>query len=205
VKYKILFIALIVSVALNLGAVGMFFIRGCAEREFGPEPHILGEKLDLTPEQRDLMRKNRDEMKEQAEPLRSELDEKRSEVIELMKEPEVDTAKRDELFGEITSLQVQLETLVFDHMHETVQELTPEQREIFFEHLEGKFGPGPGPFERKHPHLRGHRGGEHGTPYGHEGELGHHGPPGYEGEPPPGYEGGSPPSYEGGSPPPDTE
>ena len=185
-KQKILLIALIVSVALNLGAVGMFVIRGCAEREFGPGPHMLGEELDLTREQRNLMRENRDEMKKQAEPIMGELSAKRSELIELLKESELDTAKRDELFKEIAELQVQLEILVFDHMYETARILTPEQREVFFEHLEGKFGPGPGPFLHGGPGVHGHHGGPHGGPHGHGGEPGRHGPPpGYEGESPP--------------------
>jgi Spy/CpxP family protein refolding chaperone len=189
-KQKILLIALIVSVALNLGAVGMFVIRGCAEREFGPGPHMLGEKLDLTREQRNLMRENRDEMKKQTEPIMDELGAKRSELIELLKEPELNTARRDELFKEITQLQVQLEILVFDHMYETARILTPEQREVFFEHLEGKFGPGP--FLHGGPGVHGHHGGPHGAPHGHEGKPGRYGPPtGDEGESPP--------------PPPDTE
>lgn len=185
-KQKIILIALVVSVALNLGAVGMFFIRGCAEREFGPGPRMLGEELNLTREQRNLMRENRDEMKKQTEPIVRELGAKRSELIELLKEPELDTAKRDELFKEIAQLQVQLEILVFDHMYETAQILTPEQRDVFFEHLEGKFGHGPGPLLRGGPGVHGHRGGPHGAPHGHEGQPGRYGPPtGDEGESPP--------------------
>jgi Spy/CpxP family protein refolding chaperone len=185
-------VALVISVALNLGTAGTFIFLTVTKKEIHHESDKLSECLGLTPEQKETLKAKRKEMKKKAEPLRYELDEKRSEVIELMKEPELDTAKRDELFNEIAELQVRLELLVFDHMYETAQELTPEQREIFFEHLEGKFGPGRGPFLHGPPSVRGHHGGTHGAPYKHEGELGRHGPP-------PGYEGESPP------PPPDTE
>ncbi|UCE27213.1 MAG: periplasmic heavy metal sensor [Candidatus Coatesbacteria bacterium] len=181
-----LVIALILSLALNVGTVGTFIFLAVVKTEVHGPSDGLGEKLELTPEQKEKFKENREDMKEQAEPIRRELDEKRSEVIELLKEPEPDTARRDELFKEIASLQVQLEILVFDHMHETAQVLTPEQREVFFEHLECKFGPGRGPFEQRHPHLRGHYGGLHGPPHGYEEGLGRHGPPpGYEGKPPP--------------------
>jgi Spy/CpxP family protein refolding chaperone len=181
-------IALVISVALNLGTVGTVIFLTVTKTEIHRTSGEFPERLELTPEQKETLKAKREEMKKNAEPVRRELDEKRSAVIELMKEPELDAAKRDELFNEIAELQAQLEILVFDHMYETAQELTPEQREVFFEHLEGKFGPGRGPSLHGPPHIHGHRGGTHGAPHGLEGELGRHGPPpGYEGEssPPP--------------------
>lgn len=174
-------VALVLSLALNLGTVGTFIYLAVAKTKVHSPPDGLAEKLELTPEQKETIKEKREKMKKKAEPLRRELDGKRSEVIELMKDPELDTARRDELFNEIANLQIQLEILVFDHMYETAQELTPSQREIFFEQLEHKFRPENGP--RMHGPLR-----------GREGEFGKHGPPGRGGEfgppgPPPGYEG----------------
>lgn len=179
-------VALVLSLALNLGTVGTFIYLAAAKMKVHSPPDGLAEKLELTPEQEETIKENREEMKKKAEPLKRELDGKRSEVIELMKEPELDTARRDELFNEIAEMQVQLEILVFDHMYETAQELTPDQREIFLGQLEHKFRPEDGP--RMHGPMDG-RGGpgkgfEHGPPPGRGGEFGPPGPPpGYEGEP----------------------
>ena len=179
-------VALVLSLALNLGTVGTFIYLAVAKTKAHSPPDGLTEKLELTPEQKETIKEKREEMKIKAEPLRRELDGKRSEVIELMKEPELDTARRDELFNEIAEMQIQLEILVFDHMYETAQELTPGQREIFFEQLEHKFHPEDGP--RMHRPLHEHKGPgkgfEHGPPPGRGGEFGPPGPPpGYEGEP----------------------
>lgn len=177
-----LVIAVVLSLALNVGTVGTFiFLAVSKAKAYGP-PDGLGEKLGLTPEQKEKFKENREDMKERAEPIRRELDEKRSEVIDLLKEPEPDTARRDELFEEIAGLQVQLEILVFEHMHETVQELTPGQREVFFEQLEHEFHPGGGFGMHRRPKdaIRLDKKFKHGHPGGHGGKLG---PPGFEGEP----------------------
>jgi len=181
-----LLVALVLSLALNVGTVGTFIYLTVAKTRAHIPPEGLGEKLELTPEQKEEFKEKREEMKKRAEPIRRELDEKRSEVIELMKEPELDTAKRDELFKEIAELQVQLEILVFDHIRETAQELTPDQREIFFEQLEYEFHPGGGPGKHGRPKddMRWRKKFKHGAPPGHESGFGPPGPaPGHEGEP----------------------
>jgi Spy/CpxP family protein refolding chaperone len=95
------------------------------------------------------------------EPMRRELHRKRGEVLELLKEPEVDVARRDQLFAEIADLQMRVELLTFENMYETKNMLRPEQQERFVAHVEERFrhkhgrfkrGPAPGPgghrFER---------------------------------------------------------
>jgi Spy/CpxP family protein refolding chaperone len=152
-KQRILIIALVVSVALNVGALATFVYR-CATRPEPPGPPCLERTLNLTAEQRDAMRAQREKAFEEMEPLRRQLDAKRGEVLALLKEPEVDVARRDKLFGEIADLQTQMELLTFNNMRATRELLRPEQRERFTGLVEERFrhrhehferGPGYGP------------------------------------------------------------
>ncbi len=153
-KQKILIIALVVSVALNVGALATFAYR-CAKRPEPPGPPCpLGQELDLTDEQRDKMRARREKAFEEMEPLRRELHAKRGEVLALLKEAEVDVARRDRLFAKIADLQMRLELLTFENMRETGDMLRPEQRERFVELVEERF--------RRHEHFA--RGPGHGPP-----------------------------------------
>jgi Spy/CpxP family protein refolding chaperone len=137
-KQKILVIALVASVALNVGALVAFAYR-CATRPEPPgPPRPLAGELELTDEQRDAMR---------------ELHRKRGEVLELLKESEVDVARRDRLFAEIADLQMRLELMTFENMRETKSMLPPEQQERFVAHVEERF---------RHKHERFPRGPAHG-------------------------------------------
>lgn len=161
-KQKILVIALVASVALNVGALVAFAYR-CATRPEPPgPPRPLAGELELTDEQRDAMREQHDKACKEMEPLRRELHRKRGEVLELLKEAEVDVARRDRLFAEIADLQMRLELMTFENMCETKNMLPPEQQERFIAHVEERFrhrherftrgpanGPGGHKFERR--------------------------------------------------------
>jgi Spy/CpxP family protein refolding chaperone len=152
-KQKILVIALVASVALNVGALVAFAYR-CATRPEPPgPPRPLAGELELTDEQRDAMREQHDKACEEMEPLRRELHRKRGEVLELLKESEVDVARRDRLFAEIADLQMRLELMTFENMCETKSMLPPERQERFVAHVEERF---------RHKHERFPRGPAHG-------------------------------------------
>jgi len=157
-KQKVLLVALVVSVGLNVGAFAMLLYRRSVEGAPEREPHPLAVALDLTEDQREMMRARRERMLDEMEPLRKQLHAKRGEVLALLKEPEVDAARRDRLFAEIANLQMRLELKVFEDMRETMRMLTPEQQERFLKHLDEGF-------RRKHEHFA--RGPVHG-PGGHE-------------------------------------
>ena len=123
---------------------------------------LVAGELELTDQQREAMREQREKAFEEMEPLRRELHRKRGEVLELLKEPEVDVARRERLFAEIADLQMRLELLTFQNMYETKSMLCPDQQERFVAHVEERFrhqrehferGPAPGPgghkFERR--------------------------------------------------------
>jgi Spy/CpxP family protein refolding chaperone len=153
-KQKILIIALVVSVALNVGALATFVYRSATMPQPPRPPCPLALELDLTDEQRDKMRARREKTFEEMEPLRRELHVKRGEVLALLKEPEVDVAQRDRLFAEIADLQMKMELLTFENMNETGDMLRPEQRERFVELVEERF--------RRKEHFE--RGPRHGAP-----------------------------------------
>lgn len=150
-KQKILIIALVVSVALNVGALVTLAYRSATRPEPPRTPCPLSQELDLTDEQRDAMRAQREKTFEEMEPLRREMHKKRGEVLALLKEKEVDVARRDRLFAEIAELQMQMEILTFNNMRATRELLRPEQRERFmglveerFRHRHEHFERGPG-------------------------------------------------------------
>ncbi len=156
-KQKILIIALVLSVALNVGALVTFAYRKATRPEPPRPPCPLSQELDLTDEQRDKVRARREKAFEEMEPLRRELHEKRREVLALLKEEEVDVARRDRLFAEIADLQMRMELLTFDNMRETRDLLRPEQRERFMGLVEERFRHRHERFARGHGH--GPRGG----------------------------------------------
>lgn len=145
-KQKILIIALVVSVALNVGALATFVYRSVTKPAPPGPLRPLARELDLTDEQREAMRARRERAFEEMEPLRRELHRKRGEVLALLKEPEVEAARRDKLFAEIADLQMQLELKAFENMCETRDLLRPEQRERFVGHIEERF-------RHKHEHF----------------------------------------------------
>ncbi|NIT36021.1 MAG: periplasmic heavy metal sensor [candidate division Zixibacteria bacterium] len=138
-KGKVLIIALVASVALNVGALATFLYRSAVKAEAPRRPHRLAHELELTDEQREAMRARRERTFEEMAPLRRELRRKRGEVLALLKEPEVDAARRDRLFAEIARLQMQLELKAFENMRETKRTLRPEQQERFLKHVEERF------------------------------------------------------------------
>jgi hypothetical protein len=76
--------------------------------------------------------------------------------MELLKETEPNREKADSLFGEIVSLQMELEAHVFDNIWYVRSMLTPEQREklvTFFHQLfETRRPPPPPPGHAPPPH-----------------------------------------------------
>jgi Spy/CpxP family protein refolding chaperone len=146
-KQKILVIALVASVALNVGALATFAYRRATAPEVPSPPERMARELGLTDEQREAMRERHERAFREMEPLRRELDRKRGEVLALLKEPEVDVARRDRLFAEIADLQMRLELSAFENMRETKNMLPPEQQERFVAHVEERFRHGREHFE----------------------------------------------------------
>ncbi len=167
-RTKVLIVALIVSVGLNLVALGIGIHSIWFGKGFRPVPREprIEQRLHLTREQRDTMKTMRQAMALEIEPLRRALDVRRLEILELVRQPEVDTIKRNKLFSEISDLQTQLELKLFQNVISVRNILTPDQQKLFFQPMEeefqrrgGPFGPGshhegpPGPDFGRKPDL----------------------------------------------------
>lgn len=160
---KVITIILIVSLAVNLmviTAIGVFFFTRHREPPFrGPvapwaiEGHDwhrshLKQRLNLSDAQVEALNKGQEDIRKMAKPLTEELMKKRRELIELLKDPDSDSAQADLIFQEIVSLQTQLETMVFHNMAKMHEVLTPEQRAELMKLVEKRHPPlfhGPPP------------------------------------------------------------
>lgn len=151
----ILAIALAVSVGLNLGGIGMFTLARIRARSHVQEPgQSLVYKLRLSAEQREALGNARRELAGEVRPLREEMEVRRRAAMELLSQPELDSARRDELFGEIAQLQARMEKLVFDKLFETKSVLRPQQQELLLRMVEREFGPRPGAMMPQRPGAR---------------------------------------------------
>jgi len=165
-KQKILIIALIISIGVNLGVLSIFLYHLWKGNQVEHPLQKLMKKLALTPEQKEKMKAERENFEQKTKPIKDELAYKRGEVFGLLQEAEVNAEERDRLFSEITQLQMELQLLAFEHISRVKQILNPEQQELFFQHLEGKlYHKGedhpPAPFPP----------GKFGPPFGMEGPL----------------------------------
>jgi len=138
---KFLVIVLIVSVTINLVAVftlGYYwweisshkrgFMPRLIERTHDWRKSPLRHELNLTEEQIEALNKNQEEMRSQMLPFRQELFAKRKELVKLLEETAPNRQKADSLFKEIVSLQMKLESHVFDNLWRITSILAPEQR-----------------------------------------------------------------------------
>lgn len=145
-KDKVILIVMIVSLAFNLGVLTMFVLKVIFHpRLEQPIEKVMKQRLDLTREQEEKFKEIWDETHDEIKPLREEMEKKRREAFNLLQEPEMDIEKRDQLFTESAELQIQIEMLMFNHIHSMKDELTPEQQEIFMETMEERICPKGGP------------------------------------------------------------
>lgn len=146
-KVKILAIALIVSLGMNVGTILTFshhqWQKRRAEQDHPSWPRsrtgFLEHRLDLTEEQRDEMETLRDKMVSETLPLREELSARRRVLMNLLKKPEPDTTTLNLLISEISHLQAKLELRIFGHIQQTKKILTRKQQEQFLKFFEQRF------------------------------------------------------------------
>ena len=155
---KAITIILIISLAFNLmmiTAIGVFFFTSHTRPRFrepiapwAAEGHDwqkshLKERLNLTDAQIEAFNKQQEAIREMSKPIAEELMKKRRALIELLKDPDADSAQADLVFQEIVALQTQLETIVFHNMSKMKDILTPEQRAELMRMIEKRHPPLP--------------------------------------------------------------
>jgi Spy/CpxP family protein refolding chaperone len=135
-KIRVLFVALILSVGVNIGVLVGSLYRRRAERPTTQsgclmERSYLNRRLNLTREQLADVSAMCDSMYQRGIPLRRELCDRRMELLRLMQESNPDSVKLDSLTRELASLQARLELQVVRNARQISAALKPEQRRLF--------------------------------------------------------------------------
>lgn len=139
-KPRGLIVILVISLALNLGALlafGYLLLR--------KQPAASGEEnlesccYGLSKEEFEEISTLEKRMLERNEPLKEQLSSKRRELLLLLREPGLDTAKRDSILRQIVELQVRLELSSFDYLRELKATLPPENQEKLIKLVEECF------------------------------------------------------------------
>jgi Spy/CpxP family protein refolding chaperone len=135
-KRRLLLIALVASLGLNAGGLGVFaYHKWLHPRRHGGPATALAE-LNLTAAQEKEIAAVRGRAEARIHPLLTQLMTKRLELIRLLKADAVDAGRRDALLAEIAALQTEIEICFMDSLFETKRVLTPVQREAFVAALE---------------------------------------------------------------------
>ncbi len=145
-------IVLIISIGLNVGLLGALVIDALREghHRFEGVPPFPGwiEKMQgLSPAQREEIGTIMSNNAGSVEKLRSEITQKRGELSRLITAPEPDLAAIDQKINEISDLHTQMEKLIVSEVIAIRGVLTPEQRQILFEHMSRFIAPPPPPPE----------------------------------------------------------
>ena len=143
-KVRVLTVALIVSVGVNIGAVVTLSYYWWHEREHAQKSHILQStgpnrlraELDLSEQQMERVRAARERTLTQLRPLRIELFTKRRDLVDLLKELEPHQGRMDTIILEIAGLQAELESQIVKDIQQIKRLLTKEQQEMFFKPFE---------------------------------------------------------------------
>lgn len=183
---KTLIILLVVSLAVNFGAVVTFTYYWLSEgrslryasRERvvrGPEVRreLLKRRLGLTEDQIDAISREREMLANEMSSLHMESSERRRELMALMEAEDIDRARADSLLGEIGTLHADIERHVFEHLAAMRDLLTPEQQKHLLQLMERGLragGEGHPPLEERmerrmknRPGQSGERGGDNGN------------------------------------------
>ncbi len=143
-KSKGLLIALIISLGVNLGAVGTFTYYAIRkanpklmwkewEKKDDKTWQRLGEKLELTSEETEKIREQFRYGFKETRPLNMEFKPHRDSLIELMKQPELDTARLRELLAREEQMQSKVNLLLFSNLYKTKEMLPDEKQEEFID------------------------------------------------------------------------
>jgi Spy/CpxP family protein refolding chaperone len=146
-KVRILVIALIVSLGMNVGGILTtsyhLWQKRRVEQAHPGWPRspsgFLRRRLDLSEEQIDQMHTIRESMFAETLPLREELSGKRRVLMNLLRKAEPDTTDLNLLIAEISHLQAKLELRIFKNIQQSKEVLTPKQQEQFLEFFEQGF------------------------------------------------------------------
>jgi len=138
-KSKGLLIALIVSLGINLGAVGTLtfnYIKKANpklmwkdwEKKFDETWADVQDSLDITPELTAKIRSSQKAKADETMVMNKSLKENRDSLLNLMKQPQLDTSRLSELLSREEQVQTQIGYLLFTNLFDNKQLLPVEKQ-----------------------------------------------------------------------------
>ncbi|MEW6621256.1 MAG: periplasmic heavy metal sensor [bacterium] len=136
---KLFILAFVLSVALNLGFLGMM-----VRHHWQPPPPppfkdkfcpFYKERFGLSKEKSVRIEALRRTMMSEMKPIRNELKRKGKELIRLLLEPRVNQKEIDEKLKNIQALEGKIQSKLVKHLCEVKSELTPEEQKRFFKFI----------------------------------------------------------------------
>jgi len=131
---KILSLLLVFSLAFNIAFVGIWVYNLTEECEPAEAP--LNE-LRLGPDQQRRVREQWQQLRKQVADMKEELDRERDRLLDLMAAERPDTEAIRDCQSRIGELQHEMRRIVTEHMMQTGQMLTPEQRARWYGMMKG--------------------------------------------------------------------
>jgi hypothetical protein len=162
-RNKWLALALVLSVAINIGvfgSVGYRLVRGkpsadCIEESSGSALDRLAAEIGFSSEQTRAFADLRNSFEPRIQSLRDGLMEKRTRLVEAIKPPEASLEGLLPYVEEIEALQAELQKLVVDQMLKEKALLTGEQQKKFLSMISTRLCPaGRHPLERNIINVR---------------------------------------------------
>jgi len=142
-KKKLTIILLIIG--FSAGIILGLFIPHLWRKEMRPRPgpnHFLARYLSLSDSQREKMESLNGPFYAKIGKIRTQLGQERAELSDLLGESLPDQEKIEIKINKITSLQMQLEREIINHLVEIQKILTPEQRTKFLSFMRRRLCPG---------------------------------------------------------------
>ncbi len=147
-KKNLITLAMIFSVVLNLGFIGIYCFQRADlyARKQGHASHkqFLYEELNLSPEQLEKFEPGRDSFHAYLNRQGKRIQARRLELIDLLAEDVPDRKAIEAKHKQIQLLQQQMQTRVIDHFINESSILTAEQRKKFFVLIKGRIGKNEG-------------------------------------------------------------
>jgi Spy/CpxP family protein refolding chaperone len=140
----LLVILLVASLGVNIGLLINYLRvpRPAAAPAAGWNCPMMQDRFKLTPAQAEELEKMRLAMVSKTADIKQDLELKRQALLDLHRQSTVDSKRADSLMMAIALQQFAMEKAVFQHLQEVKNNLTPQQRELFYQLLAEEMCPG---------------------------------------------------------------
>lgn len=130
--------------SLNLAALGTIVYKTRASEEGSAQTGAIGDVLRLTPEQSEAIELRRASFAEDSERIGSELETVREELLDAVRRDATEPSALWPRIDEMSRLQARLERQAVEQLLHESELLTPEQRDRYFTHVQGRMQRGGG-------------------------------------------------------------